>query len=325
MSSRTSAYLLRPNKTVDRLLFADLLARLDAALKIGERYSYVGMGGDYMEDFRLLHERFPRMRMISLEERLETSKRQKFNRPHSAITFLHQSSGEWIEQSLPGNTPQVIWLDFQGKQRAAQIEQFQSLVTNVARPSILRLTLDVSPETLGGNTLPKDKIERLRSQLGPLLPDDVSPADFIEGGRGFEGIMREAVTRAATQALKNQRSMRFQPLLVIAYKDTSRMLTMTGLVIQREELDSVIDKAGLRDWEFSWLKRESILKIELPELSTRERLTLNQMLPAKAKRIAQIHKKFGFWFGEDEAQSESSLANYIQFAGMYPQFARVTV
>lgn len=323
MAGRTSAYLMRPNKTVDRLLFADLLERVDASLGIGERYTYVGMGAAYMEDFRLLHERFPRMRMVSLEEIPQVSLRQRFNRPHSAIRFLAQSSKQWIEQSLPGKSPQIIWLDFQGKQRQDQISEFQSLVAKAVKPSILRLTLDASSETLGANTTPKEKLGRLKSQLGALIADDITVDVFVE--RGFENILRDIVFRAASQSLKNQPSVRFQPLLVVSYKDTSRMLTVTGLVSERGELEAVIEKSSLREWEYSWMRSNTTLKIDLPELSARERLTLNQMLPAKSAKVSSIHKAFGFWIANDEHQSEAMLASYIQFARHYPQFARVSV
>lgn len=323
MAGRTSAYLLRPNKSVDRLLFADLLERVDVSLGIGERFTYVGMGGTYMEDFRLLHERFPRMKMVSLEERPQVSLRQRFNRPHSAIRFLPQSSKQWIEQNLPGTLPQIIWLDFQGKQRHDQISQFQSLVAGAVKPSILRLTLDVSNETLGGNTTPKEKLDRLKSQLGPLLASDITVDVFVE--RGLEDILRDVVFRAASQALKNQPSVRFQPLLVVSYKDTSRMLTVTGLVGNRDDLEAVIERSGLREWEYSWLRSNTTLKIDLPELSARERLSLNQMLPAKSTKVSLIHKAFGFWLADEEQESEAMLASYIQFARHYPQFARVSV
>jgi hypothetical protein len=58
-------YQLRPNKAVERLLFVDLLSILDHEIHIGRDYGYFGFGGPQMEDFRLLHERFAKMQMIS--------------------------------------------------------------------------------------------------------------------------------------------------------------------------------------------------------------------------------------------------------------------
>jgi hypothetical protein len=41
-------------------MFLELLTWLDAALGISRDYEYVGFGGPQMEDFRLLHESFPK-------------------------------------------------------------------------------------------------------------------------------------------------------------------------------------------------------------------------------------------------------------------------
>ena len=84
-------YQLRPNKAVERLIFVDLLSRLDSWIQIGRDYDYFGFGGPQMEDFRLLHERFPQMKMVSLEREREVLKRQKFNNPHTNVRCKLQS------------------------------------------------------------------------------------------------------------------------------------------------------------------------------------------------------------------------------------------
>jgi hypothetical protein len=62
------AYHLRTNKAVERLLFIELLRRLDRALSRPiAQYKYVGLGGPYLEDFNLLHATFGNNEMTSLE------------------------------------------------------------------------------------------------------------------------------------------------------------------------------------------------------------------------------------------------------------------
>ena len=56
MSGSSLPYRLRPNKAVDRELFLSLLMRLTPKLGL-EKYHYVGLGGPFLEDFRLLHSR----------------------------------------------------------------------------------------------------------------------------------------------------------------------------------------------------------------------------------------------------------------------------
>jgi len=316
-----SSYLLRPNKTVDRLLFFDLLKRLDVVFDFAKSYSYLGMGGTYLEDFRLMHEVFPRMGMICLEEKEHLSQRQKFNKPHSAIRFVTQSVEAWIDGNLPSSKPYIVWLDFQGKQRREQISQFQSLLLGAVKPLIVRITLDVSPDTLGGNTTQSEKFERLKAQLGSLMDKKMTVDTFSQ--LGLAVVIRDVVLQAARKSLENQKGNRFFPLSISSYRDTSQMLSITGMVAAREFGAEVEERCGLSNWDYYWPQNEIILNINLPELSVRERMFLNQRLPRNADNVNLIHKSFGFLLDEDERLSRSLLDSYIRFAKHYPQFARV--
>ena len=83
-------YRLRPNKAVDRELFLSLLMRLGPALSL-EKYHYVGLGGPFLEDFRLIHARLGLARMTCVETEEEVHKRQLFNRPVASIECVHKT------------------------------------------------------------------------------------------------------------------------------------------------------------------------------------------------------------------------------------------
>jgi hypothetical protein len=78
------AYHLRTNKAIDRLMFIDALRRMVQPAAFS-KYTYFGFGGPYLEDFRLLHESFPELKMISIEQLAQIYKRQAFHRPSSHI------------------------------------------------------------------------------------------------------------------------------------------------------------------------------------------------------------------------------------------------
>lgn len=323
MAANSATYLLRPNKTVDRMLFADLLRRLDATLKIESKFRYIGMGGAYMEDFRLLHEYFPRMRMTSLEIEDHIASRQWFNRPHSRIMFMSKSTDAWIAGDIPQRQSLIVWLDFQGTNRSQQITEFQSLIRQIAKPSIVRITLDVSSGKLGGNSELAEKVSILKSQLQPYLPQGFDQNMLVE--QGVVEVMRQVVFRAAKESLMNQPDMRFQPLLVDTYADTTRMLTVTGLVASSKSGEKIIAAAKLKDWEFAWVSTQAILGINLPELSPRERLALAQLLPRCRDNVDRIHRWFGYRFDKRQSESEEMLKSYIKFARLYPLFGRISV
>ena len=71
-------YHLKLNKSIDRLLFIDIIKAFNVFFEIND-YRYIGFGGPYLEDFKLLSNMFPKIKMISLEIDEETYKRQKFH------------------------------------------------------------------------------------------------------------------------------------------------------------------------------------------------------------------------------------------------------
>ena len=145
MSAGSIPYHLRPNKAVDRLLFLELCTRLAPALGIeANGYSYVGFGGPQMEDFRLLHEKFPQMSMLCIEHLENVIPRQKFNCPHTQVNFLEEAkrSGDWLKDWIPSE-PVVLWFDYALKsERKEQFNEFQTLLSCAPIGSLLRMTMN---------------------------------------------------------------------------------------------------------------------------------------------------------------------------------------
>ena len=89
-------YRLRPNKAVDRELFLSLLMRLAPKLSL-EKYHYVGLGGPFLEDFRLVHARLGLGRMTCVEAEQEVHKRQVFNRPIASIECVNSTLEDYLD------------------------------------------------------------------------------------------------------------------------------------------------------------------------------------------------------------------------------------
>ena len=80
------AYLLRPNKAADRFALMEAIRRLSRLDPKGlEGYTYYGLGGPHLEDFRLLYELYPEISMVSIESAKRNLKRQKFHLPCSSV------------------------------------------------------------------------------------------------------------------------------------------------------------------------------------------------------------------------------------------------
>ena len=80
-------YHLRPNKYVDRQIFAEVLKSLSRNIEI-QNYMYIGMGSYMFDDFKLLHNTLGIEKMCSLEADSITYKRAVFNKPLKCIKII---------------------------------------------------------------------------------------------------------------------------------------------------------------------------------------------------------------------------------------------
>jgi len=110
------------------------------------------MGGKFLEDFRLVNDRFAIEQMISIELDDTTCKRQQFNR----LGFIEcrcQSSGDFIED-LDRHTvehPQrrlIVWLDFAiPNKRGEQLGEFRQLLSKLASGDVAKITLNANSQS----------------------------------------------------------------------------------------------------------------------------------------------------------------------------------
>ena len=149
MSAASSLpYQLRPNKAVDRELFLSLLARVSGSLRI-ETYAYIGLGGPFLEDFRLIHSRLGITDLVCVEEEEAVHRRQLFNRPAPCVDCKHDTLEEFID-STEFEKPVIIWFDYTDPKKITdQIERFSETVLFVRLNSILRITLNANAGSLG--------------------------------------------------------------------------------------------------------------------------------------------------------------------------------
>ena len=114
-----------------------------------ENYHYVGLGGPFLEDFRLIHARIGIAKMTCVETEKQVHLRQMFNRPIASIECLHTTLDEYLDGSN-FDVPTIIWFDYtEPKDIAAQIQRFARTIGAVPVGSILRITLNANPESLG--------------------------------------------------------------------------------------------------------------------------------------------------------------------------------
>lgn len=340
MSGSSVAYQLRPNKAVDRELFLSLLTRLSPHLGL-EKYHYIGLGGPFLEDFRLVHSRIGIGRkrnrrtvgkLTCIESELEVHKRQRFNRPVATINCVYSTLERFLDQTT-FTTPAIIWFDYTAPRNiASQIQRFASTIGTAPIGSVLRVTLNANPTSLGepsGKDLSVEvdddisadraqkptkaewRFEQFKGRLGTLVPAglDADAMTHKKYGPALLQVVKLAVEKQALSFTDRQLIW----ALATHYADDQPMVTATLAVISQE--DNVTEKF-IEGWEF-YSTPDTPHRIELPALSARERLTMESTNNA--------HKKLGFDLTKviESKLGVDPVDVFGKFYRLYPHFSRV--
>lgn len=314
MSTGSSVpYKLRPNKAVDRELFLSLLTRLAPALTL-EAHHYIGLGVSFLEDFRLVHARLGIDCMTSVESEEEVHKRQLFNRPTASVECVHSSLEDYLD-AHDFDRPAIIWLDYTAPKPVAQIGRFARTVGEVPLNSILRITLNAQPSALGdptpklsGEELWAWRLEKFKDRLGALCPSDLTAADMEE--RTYGPSILRALFLAVEKEVLSHAERKVVWSLSTHYADGQPMVTATLVVCGAN--DTIVEPL-VKGWTF-YSPPDQPLRIDLPALSTLERLTMEANEDAR--------EKLGFDL-PDSRLGEDPFEVFKKFYRIYPHFSRV--
>lgn len=307
----TIPYNLRPNKAADRELFLSLLARLCGTLPL-ETYRYVGLGGPFLEDFRMVHSRLGISHMTSVEMEKAAHLRQAFNRPFRSISCVHAKIEEYLKET-DFDESVILWLDYtKPEDLKQQIDCYCEQAAQLPLGSIVRITMNANPSSLGNPAnvahLEEYRVSELRRRLGNYVPTAFPPSHTrqINYGRGLLSILRLALDRH----MIGYPDRKTVWALSTYYADGQPMVTATVIIVNRsdEAVEPVV--AG---WPFRSTP-ECPHVLELPVLSPLERATLERADdPSTCLKydlpVARL--------------KQNPLENFTDFYRVYPQFARV--
>jgi hypothetical protein len=313
-SFRKISYLLRPSKQVERKLILETLHRLaDIGYPIRD-YRYVGFGSIFFADFRLLH-RYLYIRDMLCVEATASPREMLLNRPYEFIDleFRQYSS---VLPMLDSARPHVVWLDFDNAIDQELIDDLVSSITNLARGSVLIVTVRAQPprarqpyEQRGCHETRKvAELARLNRLLRRFGLAETSGAMSREKYAGLMSKLLAAAIRGAVLRRPGG-NIQFHQLFNYRYADGDQMYTIGGL------LDSTyarrrLRKGGILDLDFVTPRLGAEPReISVPILTNRERVYLDQ-------HLASLRAKPGTIFGLDA----EGLTNYAWLQRHYPSF-----
>ena len=279
--------------------------------------------------------------MVCIEELEAAHLRQVFNKPIQSINCVHTTLEDYLAQTA-FTEPIILWLDYtKPKHLRAQIESFSEQALILPVGSVVRLTVNASPSSLGE---PADKNQNVREwrlkkfkdrmtgyYSASAVPDDMSPQRYGE-------CVLRAVQLAVEKAILGAKDREIFWTLAITYADGQGMATATLLILKRRdplkpgatakpgetptagetptgETPTPEDRirALIRDWEF-FSEPRTPLVLDMPNLSTLERLTMEALDDPQSRMKFELPKSE---IGQDPFDA------FKKFYRVFPHFTRV--
>lgn len=324
------AYHLRTNKAVDRFSLIDQISALVFDEKRGTFYS---LSGPFLEDMKLAHSAFPRMRLVTIESNVQTHKRQKFHKFTSKLTLINSTLDNFLIHDYRAGFQDFFWLDFTNLSLVC-FQNFQSVLSQVAHGSVIRITVRAQPDTtlrnLGDHVTEEQKSEIKRrieedfiQTFGSLLSYEGARSPICNAVE-FAKMIQLMVRRAASQTLDRGEDRDFFHIASTRYEDGVQMLSVTGVVLDRSKFSTMKKKLKLKNLNIEADNWSEPISIEVPSLSVLERITLDRQLPKKDN--ATIGKlllsKLKYNIDEGERRSKEALRQYALHYRNYPNFIK---
>jgi putative O-methyltransferase len=318
---RPPPYHLRPNKAVDRLTLVDAIKLVGKNDEL-RRYTYYGMGGPYLEDFRLIYELYPEIKMVCIEEKEEIYKRQRFHLPCQSgrLRLERVTFSSFLTNYEAKDEKSIFWLDYTDLE-FPNFDDFMDLLGKVAANSIIKITLRCNPRDYLDQDSKRQlkKQEEFKKKFETVLPGGHTTTPIKLGEFGL--LLQEMLQIASQKALPSASQTTFLPVSSFYYNEGTGMFTLTGVVCLRN------GAAGFRKvfkkWRFANLDWSPPTEINVPNLSTKERLHLQRHLPRRKNAGKALRRSLGYLIDpEDETQTETQLQQYADFHRYFPYFIK---
>jgi hypothetical protein len=320
MASSILPYNLRTNKAVDRSIFMEVLMKLNAYKPI-DQYTYIGFGATHMEDFKQIHSFFGINKLISIEKDNSIFKRQQLNKPINCIDLRNCTSGSFI-QEYEFDENCIIWLDYVSpRQINEQIREFQSVIEKCGPFDVIKISVNANPDALGNQNEQEtreatfeNRLTKLKSRISSFLDADTTPDDMTLNG--LPKILLSALINAANQITRSSDN-KFFPISSFVYTDINhQMLTLTGIILEKDS--DFLKTIQLDNWRYAYPNEKKIFKINIPDLTLKERIIIDSMLPCDD--YSSIVSELGY---EDIPTFDNDIENYVQYYRHFPSFSKV--
>jgi len=325
-------YLLRPNKQIERKIFIEIIRSLEHKFNINiENSTYIGMGSIYYYDFLLFHKYLKIRNLISIDDKTQFKERFKFNLPYDYIDFFNLKTTEFLStkfkkmssDSKIDESIYLIWFDYDSKLITkienikrkefiidpSKVDDIRIIINKCSENDIFILTVDVDYRDSFFLTteLRQTFIETFEKYLSKKYRNINNI--IIEN---LANIIQDVIINIIRSEEKYNK-FKFKKLFSFEYKDTKKMYTLGGIFHSKNI------KRKMRDINYTNLNEDEIIKIYVPNLTYKEKITLDSMVKNLSELINldnndEIYERLGFEIDRDE------LKNYLEYYKYYPQY-----
>ena len=312
-------YSIRPNKTVERKLVFQTLEAL-APIYDFTRYKYIGLGALWFVDFVLAHKRLSIADMISIEKNEYLANRAKFNRPYGCVSVEHGESVSVLPRLPFEEKPLLVWLDYDKSLDGPVLEDLATLSQRALTDSLMIVTINADKRSLpdkdADNLAFESDETMLRYYAGDLVPQTL-PAGAMQGSKYpsfLASLLFQHIRRQVRRAGREDDVV--VPLFNIKYQDNAPMLTIGVAIVdpQRAEETAVAVSDGIM---VKRMDERNQLSIDVPPLTLKEKVTLDQLMPCKTAPSEKEVSRLGFRL------KPSQIESYHRFYRHYPVFGEI--
>ena len=294
-------YHLRVNKAIDRLLLVDILDILKRNRVGLPNYTYYGFGGPFLEDCKLIHDRCPEIQIVSIEKNQQIFKRQEFHCFSKKLNLIPKDFATFLAH-FSSSGREIFWLDYTNL-KFGNFDEFMSILAEVSENSVVKITVRAEPLSKRGllQQEREERFEGFQEEFGKIIPESIQiQQKDIEKTEDFIKLLQKMLEIAAQQALRESGSV-FQPLNSSYYSDQTEMLSVTGIVCNKNKVSEI--RQWFKDWAFINLTWKDARRIDVPILSTKERLHLEKYLPTTTKTGRFLSRSLGYRIDDSQKKT----------------------
>jgi len=273
-------YSIRPSKSIERNMILEVLKEVCPPTTVND-YRYIGFGSCFFIDFKMFHRSLSIKDMISIEGSNDEGKQKRcfFNRPFNCIDIKFGFSTD-ILPKIGWDKKSIVWLDYDDPFDTFMFEDIQTCMSNLKSSSLFIITLE-------GEFFQKS-IDEFYKYFGEQVPSglkqiDIEPLNCIK-------LMRKLFIDKINEVLVNtysavceQHKLIFKQLFNITYKDSKKMYTFGGMVINKSEEKEFLN-FKFNSYPFI-TDSENAIDISFPIITNKEYHHLNNFLPSEKQNF----------------------------------------